>query len=397
MKKVTFITMALVLAAGWLATTEISGAAAHMSPAAKTPAHAPKSFGKKNWQEGLNAWQENRTQDAAQIFSGLLTGKTLSPLKRSAAAYWAYRAFDALGQSDQADHYLALAAQTPRSFYGILARKKLGQPLDLDSQPPTLSAEEMATLAQDPAVARVLALAEAGDTQKAERDLYALFGRHDADGKQQLLALAYRLNLASAQMKMAHRLDDGRALDFAKYPVPAYQPHNGYTVDPALIFALARQESGFHTGAKNASGATGLMQLMPKTAQLLQKQYRTAGNMNDPEFNITLGQHYVRDLLKNDLVEGNLVYLLAAYNAGPARLKGWKEQFSQADPLLFMESIPFEETRHFVTQVLTNYWIYSELAENPSTSALELANNQWPTYDHGIKPTAMLMAMDRVN
>jgi soluble lytic murein transglycosylase len=136
------------------------------------------------------------------------------------------------------------------------------------------------------------------------------------------------------------------------------------------------------------------MQLMPKTASLMHKKvYGTAeaemGNAADPTLNLTLGQNYVEHLLGNNLVDGNMVYLLTAYNAGPGRLQEWKKTIGNGkDPLLFIESIPVGQTRNYVMQVLTNYWIYSELVGDSNGTVTALLQNKWPSYEAYAGPVA---------
>jgi soluble lytic murein transglycosylase-like protein len=92
-----------------------------------------------------------------------------------------------------------------------------------------------------------------------------------------------------------------------------------------------------------------------------------------------VGQHYVKYLQDKNYVNGNLIYLLAAYNAGPAHLLDWSKRFGDIeDPLLFIELIPFRETRHYVTQVMTNYMIYGELMTGQQDTAEALAAGHWP-------------------
>jgi soluble lytic murein transglycosylase-like protein len=202
---------------------------------------------------------------------------------------------------------------------------------------------------------------------------------------------------------MAKQLSgDGHARDFARYPVPNWQPEGGFRIDPMLMFSLMRQESGFRSSAVSSYGALGPMQLMPQTAFLMQKKMNggtlsatdaAMDNVAEPILNITLGQHYVEHLLSNELVEGNLFYLLAAYNAGPGRLQEWKARMGQSDdPLLFVESIPYAQTRNYVMQVMTNYWIYSELLGTPNRSVYALLHGQWPSYEQYTGPVADIRA-----
>jgi len=357
------------------------------------------------WYRAIGKWRSGDKASAAILFVSMLKDENLPSWKKSAAAYWAYRAYDALGNKSGAKKYLQLAASEPRSFYGILALKKLRQPLELDKKPMTLAGSDALEMIGEPIVRRVIGLSETGRSDLAEKEIRAAFPQANKQEKFQFLALAHELNLASVQIAMARQLaTDDHPLDFARYPIPHWQPQNGFKVDPALIYALVRQESGFRASAVSPDGALGLMQLMPKTAMFMKKRMtevvssplpQLSQNDSDPTFNVALGQEYVQHLLDNELVEGNLIYMLVAYNAGAGRLADWKDSISyHNDPLLFVESIPFAETRHYVMQVMTNYWIYSELAGNPSRSILALAGGKWPEYDKQAVPMAIRYVQD---
>jgi len=342
------------------------------------------------WHAGLSAWKNNQKGEAAKLFASIASHQTeLSPWMASASAYWAYRSYDALGNKEEAGKYLNMAADHPRSFYGILACKQLKLPLNLDTSPVELTDNDVLEMVGDQTIRRVVALAQAGLNELAEKELRVRFPQADDTEKERLLALSHELGLASIQISMAKYMgSDGHELDFARFPIPNWEPEGGFRVDPLLIFALMRQESGFRPSVVSPGGALGLMQLMPQTASLMQKKMSldltspsASGNVSEPIVNITLGQNYVQDLLDNNLVDGNLVYLLAAYNAGPGRIQEWKaSNIGHNDPLLFVESIPLAETRHYVMQVMTNYWIYSELAGAPNHSVYALLKGKWPSY-----------------
>ena len=127
------------------------------------------------------------------------------------------------------------------------------------------------------------------------------------------------------------------------------------------------------------------MQLMPGTARFAARQERITGvnshTLLNPELNIALGQSYVQHLLTQDVVDGNIFYLLYAYNAGPGNLKKWlpKTNFNE-DPLLFIESIRSRETRQFIERVITNYWIYRMRLRQPTPSRDATASGLWPNY-----------------
>jgi soluble lytic murein transglycosylase len=357
-------------------------------------ARSGDNFADVTWRQAISAWRNGNKTESARLFATIANHpETSSSWQVSASAYWAWRSHKAIGNKKEAGHYLRLAAKQPRSFYGILARRQLGQSLSLDREPVTLSESDVLEMIGEPAIRRVIALAQSNLSELAEKELRILFPKAEESEKLRLLALARHFNMASVQISMAKHLDgDGRTYDYAKYPVPRWQPQDGFKVEPPLIYALMRQESGFHAAAISPAGALGVMQLMPRTASLMHQRINDilrdngqpllVGNVSDPDFNMMLGQNYVRHLLENNLVEGNLFYMLAAYNAGPGRLQEWKKTLDyHDDPLLFVESIPYAQTRHYVMQVMTSYWIYSELAdETPHHSLQALLSGHWPNY-----------------
>lgn len=354
------------------------------------------------WRKALSAWQHGNVTDAARLFSSITEFKdSLPSWNISAAAYWTYRSHAALGNKPDAVRYLHIAAQEPRSFYGILARKQLKLPLDLDNSPVELSDSDILEMVGDPSIRRIIALSQCGASDLVEKELRIAFPQSDRKEKLRLLALAHKLGMASVQISMASQLGrEDRPLDYARYPIPHWQPRDGFTVDPALIYALMRQESGFHAHAISRDGALGLMQIMPKTASYMHKKMGAdtgnvvrPDNFSEPTLNIALGQNYIKYLLENDLVQGNLFFLLTAYNAGPGRLQEWKQTINyKNDPLLFVENIPFAETRHYVMQVMANYWIYSELAGNPNRSAQAVSNGVWPDYEEPEKTLSAIIS-----
>lgn len=360
-------------------STPLTGAGDDAGGTRANDDNAPYS---RTWHDAMEAWKVGNKAEAANLFAVVLH-YDLSPWMKAEANFWAYRAFDAIGDDKRAHRYLVQAASVKRSFYGILACKKLGKSLGLDTTPMALNDDDLLAMVGDQSVRRIIALTQSGQTELAEKELRQRFPASDEDEKPRLLALAHELGLASVQISMAGRMrSPEHELDFARYPVPGWQPEDGFTIDPMLIYALMRQESGFKPSAVSKDGALGLMQIMPKTASFMQRKNGAyAGNITEPVTNITLGQDYVEHLLTNPLVDGNLLYLLAAYNAGPGHLQEWTKNVGNThDPLLFIESIPFAQTRHYVMQVMTNYWIYAELGGSKTPSAYALLNGQFPTY-----------------
>jgi soluble lytic murein transglycosylase-like protein len=171
---------------------------------------------------------------------------------------------------------------------------------------------------------------------------------------------------------------DGRTQDASSYPLPDWRPAAGWTIDRALILAIARQESGFVPTAKSPCGAIGLMQMMPQTA----KAMGASGRLTDPQVSLAVGQRYVRFLLDDETVRGNLLFLAAAYNSGPGNVAHWLQTtHHNGDALLFLESIPVRESRAFVERVLTNFWAYRSRFGQVSPSLDALAAGDWPIYD----------------
>lgn len=337
------------------------------------------------WKTAISAYDNGKYEKAAELFDKMVAKRDeLSPWKASAAAFWSWRAHDKLGEKEKAAGALIIAASEPRSFYGILARRQLNQPLDLESDELRLSDAEVESLSQYPAINRTVALAQSGRSDLAEKELRALYSQLPPQDRHATLSLAHQLTLPALQIALAKRLETkDKHYDIAKYPIPEWEPVGGFTVDPALIYALVRQESGFRTGAISPAGAMGLMQLMPTTASQMTRKIGAyqINEASDAEKNITLGQSYVRHLLENQLVNNNMIYMLTAYNAGIGRLQEWKSSLSyKDDPLLFIETMPYAETRHYVMQVMTNYWLYNEILGIQSPTLAALAQNRWPVY-----------------
>jgi soluble lytic murein transglycosylase-like protein len=143
-----------------------------------------------------------------------------------------------------------------------------------------------------------------------------------------------------------------------------------------------RQESAYNIKARSYVGAMGLMQLMPGTARLVAKgsvPEQVGANPYDPSTNMALGQAYIAGLL--DATDNNLVRTVAGYNGGPGNVTRWDNSLNAAqDPLLYVASIPLNETRDFVQRVLANYWMYQIRLGQPTPSLDQMAAHEWPRY-----------------
>jgi soluble lytic murein transglycosylase-like protein len=198
-----------------------------------------------------------------------------------------------------------------------------------------------------------------------------------------VMAVAARAGLVDVTIAIAGALPAPTSeIAGAQLPLPALHPVGGFTVDPALVYALARTESGFDAQAVSRCGARGLMQLMPETANYVRREEGVTGSLSDASDNLALGQGYIRYLGQQPGIDNNLLAILASYNAGPGAAAAWYSQLQDdSDPLVFIETIPNDETRRFVRQVLADSWLYAEEIGLKPDSLDELAEGNFPLLD----------------
>lgn len=346
-----------------------------------------------NWTAGLAAWRMGEREAAARHFEALANASAVSPATRAAGAFWSARAYLAIKQPERVTPLLEIAAQAPRSFYGVLATRQLGRPLAFDWRVPALDPASYAQLVAIPAVERAIALVEAGQHTLAEEELARAHGRTPPSLDPALLALSDKLAMPAVTLQIAEGMPD--MYDGGRFPVPDYAPADGFKLDPALIYAFMHQESKFRTGAESRAGAQGLMQIMPRTAshvtgdRALIKRERE--RLLDPAFNLEIAQRYLRELMRQVEPAGNLFMLAVAYNGGPGNLRRWRTKLGvDDDPLLFIESIPSAETRGYIERVLTNYWAYRDRLGKSSPTLDQTAAGDWPVYNlsesHAARP-----------
>jgi soluble lytic murein transglycosylase len=176
----------------------------------------------------------------------------------------------------------------------------------------------------------------------------------------------------------------GQSEPATRFPTPKWVPVGGWQVDPALVYAHALQESVFRTSVVSPAGARGLMQIMPATARMTGASLGYTGSptdLNKPEVNLAFGQQVMRSLRDDPSTQGLLPKIMAAYNAGTLPVDRWNTEIhDQGDPLLWIESVPYWETRGYVNIVMRNYWMYERQAGGPSESRMALAQGMWPTF-----------------
>ncbi|MGK0393516.1 transglycosylase SLT domain-containing protein [Alcanivorax sp. NBRC 102028] len=291
--------------------------------------------------------------------------------------YWRARALESTDRPDQARELYQQAAQQ-RNFFAFLAADRLGEPYRFSEQEHRSSA----TFTPPPAITRIRMLRELNEPYLAHKEWMWLMWHSN---KAQIADLAdyalaqkwYDLSVqASIQAKAWNTLA-------WRFP-PAYlslfeeqaKPHG---LDPWLSMAVARRESAFNPQARSPVGAMGLMQLMPATARKVAKDAEmgtpTSKTLQDKHTNIALGSRYLAELL--DDFSDNRVLALAAYNAGPSRVNRWLENAEDGVPAdVWIESIPFRETRDYVQAVLTYRALFVGMHDDQARSKQLLTSDE---------------------
>ena len=336
-----------------------------------------------DWAAGLAAWRLGDCDKAAEAFQRSAAVST-NPNLTAAAHYWASRALIRCRFPEKSDEQLRAAARFPETLYGMLAHEQLGRDLPETHAQPDLTEADWRRLRDEDAVQQAVMLAEIGRRDEAADDLVWLVRTGDPDDYPALSRLARALGLTGAQTFMAYNAPRGEgAHPSLRYPVTFRTPVGGWRVDPALAFAHALQESNFRERVVSPAGAIGLMQIMPIT----QREYAASINMSsnadlkDPAVNLAFGQRTLESLSTAGYTQGRLPKIMAAYNAGPSPVARWESEIRDAgDPLLYMESIPYWETRGYVAVVMRNYWMYLRQADAPAPSRIDLAENDWPQF-----------------
>ena len=366
--------------------------AAAFRMAAEVARGGRETTGRAAFAAGLAAWGLGRYEVALPYFEAAARAEGGSAAARAAAAFWTARAAVRARRPAQYVPWMLLAAQEPRTFHGLLARRSLGLTPGFAWHGEAQDGAGAAALMETAGGWRALALLQLGQQMRAEAELRALWpaARGNAELLRAMLAVAGRNGMThlGAQLAGLAQGTDGRPRDLARFPLPRLEPAQGFRVDPSLLYALARQESNFDPAAISRAGARGLMQVMPATAAYVANDpsFRGVGaaRLHDPGLSLDIGQRYLLYLARHEAVGGDLIRLLAAYNAGPGNLARWLPAARHRDdPFLFIEAIPVEETRLHVQRVLAYSWIYASRLGLPSPSLEALARGGFPRFETG--------------
>lgn len=321
--------------------------------------HILSAISDKDW-EGALAWLNNLKSNDKNSERWL---------------YWRARALEEMGRLDEA-RSLYLQITDNRSYYSFLAADRIGDRYQLTHRPINTPAAELIKLQHIPAVARAGELYQLKRIVDARREWHFAIQRMD---KKQLLMAAQLANKwgwhdrSIITLALAQYWDDLEMRFPLAHKKYIEQQAKNEKINPAWAFAVIRQESAFTTDARSSAGALGLMQLMPRTARQVARSLRIKRpkqrDLLKSNINIKLGVRYLRKL--QEKFNGNAILATASYNAGPWRVKGWlpKEEAQSAD--LWIENVPFTETRKYLKRVLTYTIIYEQRLGLESKPLLE--------------------------
>lgn len=327
------------------------------------------------WRLGWGAYREGRLEEAADYFE-VLASEEADPVAALRPRYWRSRALERLGQAaESAARYAEIAREFPLSYYGWRAAQRshgvgAARPVEV------IAEGSMRIGPADTALPRVLL--EAGLLERAREELEALAGRARGLGDRVSLAQLYA---DAGDFHAPQRLMvDAYAVQLARGPSPAQldlwwhawpapfdrelqeAAQNGATAPADLVYAVMREESGYRPEVLSVSGARGLLQLMPATAEKLavsvQLQPFTADDLFLPALNIRLGSRYLSDLLAR--FDGRASAVIGSYNAGPHVVARWLQQDAAEDDA-WVEEIPYNQTRGYVKRVLRSLYVYQVL------------------------------------
>ena len=286
----------------------------------------------------------------------------------SQANYWLARANVALGDTIGAKTAYAAAASYGTVYYGLLSRAELGE-AGAEIRP--LPAwQNSATLFDASEMVRAVRLLAANGRGSWAEPLLRNYASGLKNGGELLLAARLAQDIGAHHLAIAIAGDadrQGFPLDLFSFPKDGLPADAPLAADRAAVYAIARQESMFQTDAVSPVGARGLMQLMPGTAEdtarTLGVDYSPARLTSDPAYNALLGSSYLGTQLAR--YDGSLLLAAAAYNAGPGNSNKWVVNYGDpradnVDPVIWVELIPFQETRKYVQRVLSNYLVYRE-------------------------------------
>ncbi|MCK5893044.1 MAG: transglycosylase SLT domain-containing protein [Endozoicomonadaceae bacterium] len=285
--------------------------------------------------------------------------------------YWSMMAQKELSIKGGANIDTLSQLSVNRNFYGFLAAELNHSLFGLQQSRVLIDDNKITRLESHSPFQRALELRALKREYAARREWMGALKHLNNDERRRAAHLAHRWQWHSQAIMTAAQESMWNELDI-RFPVPNpihlfEQSASAFSVDPLWSLAVARQESAFYPQAKSGAGARGLMQLMPGTAKQTARNYgiayKTTRDLYRPSVNIALGTAYLAEMKKK--FKGNRIYATAAYNAGPSRVKRWIAQRGDLPLDIWIETIPFKETRQYVQNVLAFRVIFASLMDVP--------------------------------
>lgn len=302
--------------------------------------------------------------------SGWVKKMPMALQKEDRWRYWLARSLEVQGQQKAArDLYLETA--NLRGFYGFMAAQRTGVPYRMKNQSPAHRVPDWRTASSRwPFLLRVRELLAMNEVTAARSEWIHNMDRNSVAQRLEFGHIALNQGWHELAILSSIRAEAWDALDL-RFPLPLKRTFSQMaqerTMNTSLLYAISRQESALYPLAQSPVGARGLMQLMPttarETASKLGVPYRNEQQLFDPAMNIRLGSAYLKRLL--DVYDGNRILAAAAYNAGPGRVKRWRDQSENKPMDVWVESIPYRETRNYVQNVLSFDLIYQHKLQQP--------------------------------
>lgn len=342
-----------------------------------------ESFADAEWLAGWLSLRYIRQPATALAHFERMWNEVGRPISRARAAYWAGRAAEELGDPALTKRWYGRAAEYHIAFYGQLALDKLGYDMPALRAMPVIGPADREAFARQDTV-RIVRMLIMADAASLADEFVAQLGADAVTVRD--LTLVADLAREAERPDLLVRIGKeamwrGLVVEPIAFPVPAVagldraSEMGGIGTDLAL--ALARQESEFKIDVTSRAGAMGLMQLMPGTAQIVARQlglpYNASRVRNDPAYNVALGRAYIGGQIE---AFGDPVLAIAAYNAGPGRVREWLSTIGDPrsdaiDRLDWIELLPFAETRNYVQRVLENQALYNRLLADGLVTLVE--------------------------
>ncbi len=291
--------------------------------------------------------------------------------QKSQWLYWRARALDMLSGDDPLIHanYTKLARQ--RHYYGFLAARNLGVPGRMNAAEQNFSNLDATLSLRHPGIARALELFAVGDDLNGRREWYQALDSLTPAQKTMAAELANQVGLTPLSILTANIAEATDHLHL-RFPLSHEQAFRQGALSSGLptafLLAVARQESAMEPKARSTADARGLMQLLPSTAKLVARRAKqrspSANDLYDPTTNINLGSYHLAWLMERYRHQAPLA--IAAYNAGEHRVDRWIKEADQLPMDVWIERIPFRETRNYVKNVLAFRHVYANRLQSPS-------------------------------